>query len=888
MTVASPAFGDYLMGDAESAEMSDVGSGAYTTTGKSLHGLVSGSAEVPDFVPPGVYGVLARCVSGGEPGRASFQVIPPKGGITPARGRAAVTRVIVRPAAREEVEQWYRLRSEEPEDDLHVKITVDHEWRLRVDDPDVALLQAGDAFTDPTSFVTRRLGEVDTQVGGPQPPVTFAPPMLRLDPKVNEVVVTASGFTYAPTSRFTGRSCRLTFFPPAPERAVSRPVTHVINVEAPGWTLTGITGAVPSAQDRESVRFDGTRIVRMVFHEEPPSSRYDTASYLAGDANGQIISDPDPDEELLDDPSGPLAGAESVLALLAYAMVLWTFIRSLGAAWWRRPYNLLLPVWIAASLSLALYGGREAFLGHLLLLGVAPVIVVFVTGRRIGPPPWPGSTVGFLSLAASLAGAVLTGSGLLIMAAPWWSFALPAIAVGLTIPRQLRPFSPIIAVVLLGMGLSLTVRAGQAGYAPGYVAVALLVLLDLTVILSAGLAVASGRWSARVTLWSAAVLGLLIGFGMLSVPQGLSPAFTDLTNGGPALLYEGLWLLFQVHLALLVALLVVRLRRLGGSPDAVFRSEALATMMLTLFLTQITLDIPAHLSIVIMWVAVLWLLSGPSARRAKVGEEITPEQHQTLVRALVRRRFARSSLTALLRQGRSRIAAGEMSMAAFDKQRRALLRASDNDDGPIDPDLALSTGAGQPPWVRAVAACGAGLVLSIPFTTARVIQTTSPDGLASVLSAAAITPLLCAIFGFFYPRVRGSQPLSKSLFLLLAAVVIALPQHVFAFIIASTADATEFAAPLPTPAETIIGALLSMGNLAVVCLGLGLFWEWRLLSLAAEPWGRIRSVRSARAIAAPLTAIVIATGTAVSTALVNTAIAPLPTVAKTAAPTQEP
>ncbi|MGI5290811.1 hypothetical protein ACQEVF_46890 [Nonomuraea polychroma] len=56
---------------------------------------------------------------------------------------------------------------------------------------------------------------------------------------------------------------------------------------------------------------------------------------------------------------------------------------------------------------------------------------------------------------------------------------------------------------------------------------------------------------------------------------------------------------------------------------------------------------------------------------------------------------------------------------------------------------------------------------------------------------------------------------------------------------------------------------------------LGLWWEWRLMRLAGEPWARVRSIRTLRTLGPPLAAAAIATTAA--TALVNNVIAPLPT-----------
>ncbi|GAA0416024.1 hypothetical protein Acor_56540 [Acrocarpospora corrugata] len=855
-----------------------------TSTGD---GPATGLVDVDSRIPPGIYEMRATCDETGDSGSAMFQVIPPPGGITPGRGLAAVTRVTLTTPARDEVEAAYRAYSLELENETYVKVAVTHEWRLRADDPDAALLRAGAALDTPTDFLTIRLGEVDTYTGGQDLPVEYEMPVLRVDPDSGQFVVTATGVGYGLSGGIGARICRVAFWPPAPDGSVSRPATHEIIVAAPGLTLWGVTGAAPSAQDRENLRFDGTQVTRVAFGTGTPGSGA-AAAYLAGDASGYVFSNP---TEATDGPWWVTTAAFNALAVLVIAVLVWTFARSFGAAWWRRWDNRFLVLWFLVfylvGLGFSPPPPLELPLIGLLLTGL-PVLALIMAARRVGPPPWPGSTIGLLSIAGGLIGAVLIGSGLLLLSiAPWWWAVLPAAAVGVTAFRRARPYAPVLAAILLGTGILLTIRVGLEGLAPGYEAMTLIMGLELMVLLVAGLAVATGRWPGRAILWSGAALTLIIGVGLATAS---SHFFSGYTVPAEFYLYSGsVGIIALIYLILLAVLLLIRLRRLGQSAAAVFQGEAYSTMLLGLFLPQVANDIAAPATVVIMWLAVLWLLSGPSAQRAKTSPEITPERHQTLIRALVNRRFARAALTDLLRQGRSRIAAGEMSMAIFEKQRRTLLRASDDATGPIDSDLALSTAGGRTPWQGAVTAFGVGLVLSIPFTTARLVQSTAPDELPGVLATASIAPLLCAVFGFFYPRVRGDQPLTKSMFLLLAAVVITIPAHLFALAVTLTADPAAFSTPLPTPAEAIIGALLAMGNLAVVCLGLGLFWEWRLLNLAAEPWVRVRSVRSARAIAAPLTAVLIAAGTAVTTAFVNNAIAPLPTISEVKpTPTQAP
>ncbi|MBT2233146.1 hypothetical protein [Nonomuraea sp. NEAU-A123] len=248
---------------------------------------------------------------------------------------------------------------------------------------------------------------------------------------------------------------------------------------------------------------------------------------------------------------------------------------------------------------------------------------------------------------------------------------------------------------------------------------------------------------------------------------------------------------------------------------------------------------------------------------------------------MIRRRSVRTALTQLLRQWQG--TGSELSSEDFDERRAALERAGDDWTGPVDSDLAFSTLAGRTPWQNGMAALLVGTLLSLPLSAVRIIEAAGSwqsGGLEFVLALSPLLtlPALCMIFGYFYPRVRGANPIAKSLVLLVAALLIELPTYVRTLVVASTQGPSLSDMPPPTPREALISVLVAVGDIAVVSLGLGLWWEWRLMSLAGEPWVRIRNIRTLRALAAPLAAIAIAIGTTAATALVNNVIAPLPTV----------
>ncbi|MEV4801015.1 hypothetical protein AB0K18_13495 [Nonomuraea sp. NPDC049421] len=92
------------------------------------------------------------------------------------------------------------------------------------------------------------------------------------------------------------------------------------------------------------------------------------------------------------------------------------------------------------------------------------------------------------------------------------------------------------------------------------------------------------------------------------------------------------------------------------------------------------------------------------------------------------------------------------------------------------PETAFATSAGCPPWHNAVPAFTVSLLLSLPFA----IVYGWPEGadLTSFVfdSRYLLTlPAFGFLYGYFYPRVRGTQPMTKALHLAAAALLTELP-----------------------------------------------------------------------------------------------------------------
>src|SRR5262249_41010019 len=136
----------------------------------------------------------------------------------------------------------------------------------------------------------------------------------------------------------------------------------------------------------------------------------------------------------------------------------------------------------------------------------------------------------------------------------------------------------------------------------------------------------------------------------------------------------------------------------------------------------------------------------------------------------------RSAERDLLRSGRSRLAAIEITTTEYENQRESLQAAiADQRGAEIDPDLAFATTAGRPPWESGLIGACVALVLTLPLTLYHQWPLgKSPFEILYAARSLLTLPVLGFVFGYFYPRVRGDQPLAKASYLLVVALLLQL------------------------------------------------------------------------------------------------------------------
>ncbi|MGI5287437.1 hypothetical protein ACQEVF_29440 [Nonomuraea polychroma] len=730
-----------------------------------------------------------------------------------------------------------------------VKVTVVHRLQLTHEDPLIEALRHGSGFPKTLQQVTdAAFGAV--KVDGPGlAPTTRLAPILTSDTADTMATFTVTLLRQLPQEQLL----KIDFNAP---NAFPLIVTSRTIAVLPGeWTVLRQEGITPQREREERLEF--------------AVGAYPVSVTLAPDSQG--FADVVVEEDF------SWATALGVLTAVALAFFL---LRSLGRGWWERLPNRELVVGLALAaptLLIPLFAEEWSAIAYVILFVAVPALVLRHAGRVLPTsPPWTtrdllivtglGVVVGLGMLSWSWLHGQLSGPALLAGGAVA-ALAAAGSAIAFSVDLGVRPVIVRLAVLsaeaAIGLlALALWLRALLDGVYPPD-STRLVLALGWAMIPIAAIAVATKQWS-RGAVVGAVLVSLLVqgwptewldaGSWSLVVPQPV-PAIGSLPLDPIVRGVLGLLLLGFV-------MLVLRLRRLGGELSAIGNPVAESTMIAVLMVLYITpsgsttladIDVPLPLlaiTSIVAWATARWLLSGP---RLVVDEPDTQEQHRKLIRAAIHRRLLLLAEQELYRFGRGRIGAGDLSMTDFEQQRTAVEAALGAHGR--HPETAFATAAACTPWHNGVHAFTVSLLLSLPFTLVYGL----PEGVDLTTfvfdGRYLITlPAFGFLFGYFYPRIRGTQPMTKALHLTAAALL------------------TELSGYLSTLAEPDIGAMdkaqvvgIVVGQVMLVCIGLGLFWEWRIMHLADEPWARVRNLRSVRSLVAPTVALVLAVGTTAAT-----------------------
>ncbi len=732
-----------------------------------------------------------------------------------------------------------------------VKVTIVHRLRMNEVDKLVEVLRQGSSFPDGIRRFT------DEGFGAIKVDGTVLAPTTRPAPTLTtKAGVTTAEFQVTLLRQFApGALMTLDFNAPSAKPLLVQQRT--VSLLPGAWTVLQSESIKPDLEEPDHLQFRvGSYLVRVTLAQDsygfPDAMEENDFSWTAG------------------------LGVLTAIALVAF------LARSLGMAWWNRLHNrelVLGLVLIAPLVFLPLLAPSWRPLAYVALFLAVPALTARHASRALPTsPPWTtrdmlvvtglGCLVGIGMLSWSWLHQQLPGQTLLIgavVAAVAAAAAAVVFSVDLGVRVVIVRLAVLAAEAAIGLlALALWGRALLTGVYPPD-SIRLVLALGWAMIPIAAIAVATKTWT-RTAVVGALLVSLLV---QRWPTEWLDAGSWDMPSTSssnlPMIGILPLDPLVRGVLGLLLlafALLVLRLRRLGGSLAALDHPATHATVIVCLMVlyltprgsttfTAVNVALP-QLSItsIAAWVTARWLLVRP---HPAVVEPTSAEEHRQLVRAALHKRLLLISEQELYRIGRGKLGAGELSMAEFDTQRLEL-EAALHEHG-RHPETALATAAGCTPWHNGVHAFVISLLLSTPFVL--VFGWPSGADLSSFVfdSRYLLTlPAFGFLFGYFYPRIRGTQPMTKALHLMAAALV------------------TELSAYLPTLFEPDVGVAdkvqvtaIVVGEVALVCIGLGLYWEWRIMHLAGEPWARVRNIRSVRSLATPLLAVVIAAGTTAAT-----------------------
>ncbi len=509
----------------------------------------------------------------------------------------------------------------------------------------------------------------------------------------------------------------------------------------------------------------------------------------------------------------------------------------------------------------------------IVIVGLAPAL-----GRR---PVRAGSAV-----AGPVLAALPVLAGLTMGVVHWRLLAFMALAVGLVLlglaligAGWKQSFASVVWTAGIAMTLGLAERYFDLPFT--------LVLLTANLIAAATIAWLSPK---RPTwLRPSALFCVVLFYGMATMPLielAVDPQHFLTFYGG------GEYVLPQIARLLAVSIgigVVVCLYRTGGT-GAALGSRTTLTVTLALLMFAATDPFPFSwlhlLATGWLWLAWLWAVPVSSRRRAIRLANVDANQHRTFVGQETRRRLAEASAHDLYRKARARLGTSEVQITEYDDAQRALddvaqLSAPSHNLTSLD---ALCSGGGATPWRNAVRAVGYGTPVATLLVGYELFALVAPDSGAAAMRERTVADVVelsahmarwfvyALLFGFVYPLLRGDGPVTKA-----AAFVVALLGVELLPILDQSGQPSAESSVL-TPAsgrEVLLALLIRLGQLVMFFGVLSLLWERWLANAAGYSWDRVRNVRSARALIAPLGTVVIAGLTTVATALAGAAVVAL-------------
>ncbi|MFF7469007.1 hypothetical protein [Streptomyces sp. NPDC008092] len=249
--------------------------------------------------------------------------------------------------------------------------------------------------------------------------------------------------------------------------------------------------------------------------------------------------------------------------------------------------------------------------------------------------------------------------------------------------------------------------------------------------------------------------------------------------------------------------------------------------------------------------------------------------------------FQRSARSAL---------ADDMTVPDFSDRWRELAVPGRNDDPETRLKrarrFALGTNAGRSPWTAGIVAAGRAQLLALPWAAYKAATSGTvgadyfmPFHLDAMFQTLRFThwALYGFVYGYFYALLRGLTPVGKAAWLMLAI----LPAEILPL---ATLTVDPQYSQAPSVNDLVTGCAGVAGQTLVLCMLLGLWWEWSLARAAGMKWSQVRNFRRLSSVTVPVGTILVAGATAFATTVAGTWAQPelkQPDAVRSTQPTQQ-
>jgi hypothetical protein len=236
-----------------------------------------------------------------------------------------------------------------------------------------------------------------------------------------------------------------------------------------------------------------------------------------------------------------------------------------------------------------------------------------------------------------------------------------------------------------------------------------------------------------------------------------------------------------------------------------------------------------------------------------------------LLRDLIRRRLWERAAVEFQRSARQALSKGELDATKYDDRMRVLGNASTKRTrGTLEhlSHYALCSYGKWSPWRSGVSGLLLMSLLAAPVMIYELGTSVHLDmgtlEMANTVRHVLRWSVYGLLFGYFYPILRGRDPVQKAA--AMASVIV-------------VAEAVRIFVETAKPRQILASIGVQTAVTFTIILVFSLWWERRLVRSAGLSWVQVRDLRSVRSIGTPVTAIVVSAATAIATGIAAATVA---------------